>query len=242
MNPGSMKEAEAIVLGIASGIEGLKKVNTVICPPFQYLEKVGLLIKSKAILGAQDSFFGDVGPYTGEVSVQMLKRAGVKYVIVGHSERRALGEGDELINKKVTAVLSAGLKAVLCVGERSRDESGEFLNFIRNQLTLDLDKIKKSWLKNLIIAYEPIWAIGKDALRAATPQDVLEVSIFIKKILAEIFGREEGIKVPVIYGGSVDVENCGAFLTEGNSDGLLVGREGLNPENFIKILKTANEL
>ncbi|MDO8493027.1 MAG: triose-phosphate isomerase [bacterium] len=242
MNPVDVKEAEVIAGKIVAGSDSLKKISIVVCPPFQYLERVGPIAKKKVVLGAQDCFFGGKGPYTGEVSPEMIKSMGVKYVIIGHSERRALGESDELINKKVGGALSVGLKVILCVGERSRDDSGEFLNFIKSQISQGLDKIKKSRLKNLLVAYEPIWAIGKDALHPATVQDVLEISIFIKKVLVDLFGREEGLKVPIVYGGSVDVNNCREFLTDGQADGLLVGRESLNPENFIKILKTANEL
>lgn len=241
MNPLGMEEAETILGEIVFTAGEFKKIITVVCPPFQFLERAVSMAKKKISIGAQDCFFGDVGPHTGEVSVEMLKSAGVKYVIIGHSERRAMGDDDELINKKVRSALVCGLKVILCVGERNRDESGEYLNFIRNQLVSDLTGVKKALLKNLLIAYEPIWAIGKDALRPASPQDVLEMSIFIKKVLADMFGRDEGINIPIVYGGSVDADNGRQFLDEGGANGLLVGRESLNPVNFIKILKITNE-
>ncbi len=240
MNPRDSAEAVEIFKAISEGTAGLEKINIVVCPPFTFLEDLVSMSDKKIFIGAQNCFFGDVGPQTGEISAQMLKEMGIKYVIIGHSERRALGEGDELVNKKLRSSLSLGLKVILCVGERDRDESGEYLNFIKNQLTIDLDKIKKNLLKNLIVAYEPIWAIGKEAIRAANAQDILETSIFIRKILSEIFGREDGIRVPILYGGSVDANNCEEFLLAGKSDGLLVGRESLNPVNFVKILKIAN--
>jgi triosephosphate isomerase len=242
MNPLDIKEASVIFSEIAKGRGDLKNVNTVVCPPAIFIEKVSILSKGRITIGAQDCFFGDVGAHTGQLSAKMLKAIGVKYIIVGHSERRAVGDDDSLISQKVKSILSLGLKAVLCVGESSRDESGEYLNFIKNQLTSDLDKIKREWLKNLLIAYEPIWAIGKNATRPASTNDVLETSIFIKKVLAELFGREDGIKVPIIYGGSVDASNSNEFLREGKVDGLLVGRESLNSANFVKILRSANEL
>lgn len=242
MNPVDSKEAGDIIEGIAPVARKLKGVTTVICPPFQYLERMISAVGGNIFVGAQDCFVGSTGSYTGEVSPEMLKKMGAKYVIIGHSERRALGEDDELINKKIGSALTLGLKAILCVGEGSRDDQGAYLNFIKGQLLSDLNKIKKIFLKNLLVAYEPIWAIGKNALRPAMVQDVLETSLFIKKIIVETFGREDGIRVPIIYGGSVDANNCRGFLSEGQADGLLVGRESLVPENFIKILRTANEL
>ncbi len=242
MNPLSSKEAEAAIIKLVGSIGQFKNTSTVVCPPFIFLERVKLATGKKIAIGAQDCFPGEVGAETGQVSVGMLKAAGIKYIIVGHSEQRALGESDELISQKVSSVLNAGVKAVLCVGERVRDDSGEFFNYMKEQLVQGLAKVKKAQLKNLIVAYEPVWAIGKDAIRPAGPQDVLEVTIFIKKILSEIFGREAGIKVPIIYGGSVDSTNCSTFLTEGRADGLLVGRDSLNSENFIKIISLADAI
>ncbi len=242
MNPLNIDEATVLFKSIVEGAGKFKKINTVICPPTPFLERLFLLSKKKITIGAEDCFFGESGPYTGEVSAEMLKSVGVKYVIVGHSERRALGDDDEMISKKVKSAVDAGLRVVLCVGETKRDESGEYLNFVKNQIVSGLSKIKRSSLRSLFIAYEPVWAIGKSAVRASNPQDVLEMSIFIKKILTEIFGREDGIKVPIIYGGSVDINNSHDFLQGGKVDGLLVGRESLNPQNFIKILEIANNV
>ncbi len=242
MNPSGIEEARAIFRDIVSGYHSLNRVKVVICPPSPFLEKLCSLSKNKIALGAEDCFWGETGPYTGEVSAKILKSVGARYVILGHSERRALGDGDELINKKIKSALASGLKVIFCVGERSRDESGEYLNFIKNQLILGLDKIKKSSLENLSVAYEPIWAIGKDALRPASPEDVLETSIFIKKVLTGIFGYEAGIKVSIIYGGSVDEKNSREFLSGDKVDGLLIGRASLDPESFLKILEIASEV
>ncbi len=243
MNPGSVLEALEILKEIISGSASLSGIKAVICAPAPFLQRLSLMSKQRVAIGAEDcSFVEGIGPYTGEVSARMLKSIGASYVILGHSERRAIGESDELINKKIKSAMSASLKVILCVGEKTRDESGEYLNLIKYQLTAGLDKVKKDSLKNLIIAYEPIWAIGKGASRPATPADVLEVSIFIKKILAEIFGYEYGIRVLVIYGGSVDANNSGEFLVAGKADGLLVGRESLNARNFIKILRIADNV
>ena len=242
MNPAEVGEAEVIFKEILAGFTNSGRVKAVICPPAPFIERLFLLSKQRITIGAEDCFWGEAGSYTGEVSARMLKSVGVRYVIIGHSERRALGDSDQLINKKIRSALDARLKVVFCVGERVRDELGEYLNFIRNQLVTGLDRTKKDLLNNLLIAYEPIWAIGKDAIRPASPADVLEVSIFIKKVLAEMFGYEVGVKVPIIYGGSVDHKNSSEFLRVGNVVGLLVGRESLLAENFVKILKVANDL
>ena len=241
MNPATVGEAERLFKEIVLGIGGKKSTKVVICAPSPFIGGLFLLAKGKIKMGAEDCSVGDIGPHTGAVSAPMLRSIGAKYVILGHSERRAEGEDDELISKKIKSALSAGLKVVFCVGERERDETGEYFGFIKNQLMVGLSKTKKEWLKNLLIVYEPIWAIGKDAMRRALPADVLEVSIFIKKVLTEIFGREDGIMVPIIYGGSVDSQNSAEFLKDGGVEGLLVGRESLNAESFLKILKIAND-
>lgn len=241
MNPGGMDEAIALFEEISAGIKRITSTRVIVCPPYSFLESLASLYLPKIDIGAQDCFFSDAGSHTGEISPEMIKSVGGKYVILGHSERRALGDSDDLINKKVKSALASGLKVILCVGESARDESGEYLNYIKNQLVSDLTKIKKDQLKNLLIAYEPIWAIGKDATRSDNPQDVMEVRIFIKKILAEMFSREVGIRVPVIYGGSVETKNCHEYIHEGGVDGLLVGRNSLNAKKFVEIIKIVDE-
>ena len=242
MNPASRKEAKDIFEEINLSVGSFTRVVSVVCLPFIYTSEFCLLAKTKILIGAQDCFIGDVGPYTGEISAGMLKSIGVHYVILGHSERRAMGEVDEVIREKVKSALQHKLKVVLCVGERARNETPEFLSVIKQQLAADLSGLGKNYLKNLIVAYEPIWAIGKGAIRPASAEDVTEVSIFIKKILTEIFGREVGIKIPIIYGGSVDEKNCREFLHNGGIDGFLVGRASLEPKKFVGIIKVAHEI
>ena len=242
MNPGSLKEARKIFNKIKTAAAKFKKVETVICPPFTYLSAfsrgvLGKLSKDSPWIGAQDVFYEDPpaggGAYTGEISVKMLKNFGVKYVIIGHSERREMGETDEIINKKIKAGLGAGLKVVLCVGEKKRDKDGQYFNFVKNQINRGLKNIPKKLFKNLIIAYEPVWAISSQkGARADNPESALKIAVFIKRTLLR--------KISILYGGSVSPENAHGFLFRAGMDGLLVGNQSLIPENFIKILKIAN--
>ena len=238
MNPNSLNEAKRIFNKIKIAAGKLKKVETVICPPFVYLSAfprgvLGKLSKDSPWIGAQDVFCEERGAYTGEISVSMLKDAGVKYVIVGHSERREMGETDEIINKKIKTALKAGLKVVFCVGEKKRDGEEKYLNFTREQINKGLKSVPQKFFKNLIIAYEPVWAISSQKrARADNPESALKMAVFIKRTLLQ--------KIPVLYGGSVSPENAAGFLFKAGMNGLLVGGQSLIPENFIKILKIAN--
>lgn len=240
MNPQSAAEAKKIFSAIAAKVEQFNKVTTVIAPPALY---AGILPKKIGMTPcAQNLFWEEEGAYTGELSGGMLAKAGFKYVIVGHSERRAMGETSEMANKKVKAALKAGLKPILCVGESTRDDSVGYHNFIKEEITKSLAGVKKTHLASVIIAYEPIWAIGKNATREATPAESHEMSIFIKKVLSDMFGAEAAKTVMIVYGGSVNSKNAESFLADGNVDGILVGRESLNPQKFIQILYSAQHL
>ena len=240
MNPQSAAEAKKIFTTIAAKAEQFKKVSVVIAPPALY---IGTLAKAQGMaLAAQNLFWEESGAYTGELSGAMLAKSGAKYVIIGHSERRAMGETSEMANAKVKAALKAGLKPILCIGESSRDEKGEYHNLIKSELTASLAGLKKANLKQVIIAYEPIWAIGKRASREATPAESLEMSIFIKKVLSDMFGADAAKTVSLLYGGSVNTKNAESFLADGGVEGVLVGRESLNPLKFIQIIYSAEHL
>lgn len=241
MNPSSLKEAEKLFSNIVKNIFDIKKTKIIICSPFLYIEKLKKISK-KISLGGQDTFWEDVGPYTGEVSAEMLYSVGSKYVIVGHSERRSLGETNLDINKKVKASLKSGLIPILCVGENLRDEDHQYLNFVKLQIVECLNGIQKSSIEDIIIAYEPVWSISTTANRKdATPEDFLEMSIFIRKILTDKFGVKT--KMPkIIYGGSVNDKNVEDFLKHKNTDGVLVGNASLSVEKFSKIIKVCETL
>ena len=240
MNPLSLKEAESLFLSINKKIF-FKKNEVVICPPYIYMDKLKKISK-KIYLGAQDAFWGDTGAFTGEISTEMLSSLGVKYVILGHSERRELGETNFSINKKLKSSLSSGMIPILCVGDKERDKNHEYFSFVRKQLEECLNGIKKEFLCKLIIAYEPVWALSttKDR-RDATSEDSKEMNIFIKKIIASKFGIN--VKMPkIIYGGSVNEKNVEDFLVNGNVDGVLIGGASLKLEKFLEIVRIAEKI
>ena len=222
-------EREAIKLAKESDIDGL-----VICPPFPFLEAVAKVIK-KAKLGAQDLFWEEKGAYTGEVSATQLKDLGVEYVITGHSDRRKLGETDEMIAKKIEAALKSSLTPVLCVGETQEERSGgKARETVERELKIGLSLVGNSELatRNLIVAYEPIWAIGTGA--SDTPEDMLEMVELIRR-------QASSVKRQVIYGGSVTSENAEEFLKHKEIFGALVGGASLNPKEIKKIVEIAKK-
>ncbi|MBU0998930.1 triose-phosphate isomerase [Patescibacteria group bacterium] len=242
MNPLTLKEAEKLFSGIAKEISSIKKTEVVICPSFLYLEKLKKIRTSKIKLGAQNAFWGEVGAFTGEVSGEMLYNIGVQYVILGHSERRALGESSNDVNKKIKASLEAGLIPILCVGENIRDESHNYFNFVKTEIEECLMGVSKNSISKIIIAYEPIWAISSTPNRKdATPADCLEMVIFIRKIISDKF-RKEAYRTKIIYGGSVNEKDAKEFLKNGGVDGLLPGRASLDVKKFIEIIKICEVL
>jgi len=237
MNPLTEKEAEKLFAGVAKAVSGIKKTEIVICPPFIYLSKLKKLSR-KIGLGAQDSFSLDVGPYTGEVSPVMLYEMGVRYVILGHSERRALGENDVDINKKIKGALSAGLVPIVCVGEKDRDENHEYFNIVKEQIENCLSGVSKNSFPKIIIAYEPVWALSSTANRRdATSNDAREMSVFIRKILSDISSPAMAGSMRIIYGGSANERDAGDFILNGEVDGLLPGKASLDAKKFSEIVK-----
>jgi triosephosphate isomerase len=211
----------------------------VICPPSLFLSELGRVGKNgKVALGVQNISAEASGALTGQISASMAKSVGAGYVIVGHSECREAGESDELINQKVRAALKVGLKVILCIGERVKDEQGEYLAFIKNQLTVALEGVPKNKMADLLVAYEPLWAIGEVATGVETPAGFLHNALFVRKIIDGLYGNKVAHGLPILYGGSVDKKNARSFLTDGAADGLLVGRASLEPINFAVIIKS----
>jgi triosephosphate isomerase len=241
MNPQTFKEAENLFLGIAKIAKLTKNTDVVVCVPYIFLPDLKKKNVKKVSLGAQNVFYEDEGSYTGEISLTTLKSLGVKYVILGHSERRAMGENNEFISKKLLATLKKKITPILCIGESSRDYSGDYLSFIKKQITECLTNIPKSQIKNIIIAYEPIWAIGKNAIREATPEEFIEISIFSKKIISDISDQKTAYQVRILYGGSVNSKNAEQFFQTGKADGLLVGGASLKVKDFSEIISIAEK-
>ena len=168
---------------------------------------------------------------------------GVSYVIVGHSERRnppaGVGETDEIVSKKAVAALVEGISPIVCVGEAVHDADGAYLSILKEQLKNSLAGVPKSAVSRIVIAYEPIWAIG--AKEAMKPEQIRETTLFIKKTVADIFGRDAGLDLPVLYGGSVNWRNAADIIRNGDVQGLLVGRESVNIPGFIELAKAVDE-
>lgn len=231
--PESIKDAGKISGALAKKNVS-KGITAVVCPPHPFLQTVGPLIKKgKYVLGAQDVSPLIIGANTGEVSPKALRSLGVEYVIVGHSERRAMGETNELIVQKIRAAIASGIRPILCIGEKGHSTAERSHAEIFEQLSI-LNDLTVRDAASLLIAYEPLWAIGAKA--AASPEDAREMRIYIQKVLADTLGQKVLSSVPILYGGSVTPKNAKEFITTAGMQGLLVGRASLDPKSFIQII------
>jgi len=229
---------QEIILGIGDVKEG---VDVILAPPFTVLDIVGGLIAgSRVMLAAQNVFWEDRGAFTGEISPAMLMDAGCKWVIVGHSERRGiLGETDSVVRKKIKASLDDGLNVIVCVGETLQErEVGKTIKIIQSQVESALMDLELDDPQRLVIAYEPVWAIGTG--KNATPQEAEYVHATIREITGSIFPQYSE-RIRIIYGGSVNGDNIEELLHMDNIDGALIGGAGLDADSFIKIVKLAGE-
>lgn len=212
-----------------------KNTDVLVCPPFTSLYSVINELKDSSIkVGAQNMYFEDKGAFTGETSPVMLKNMGVEYVIIGHSERRQyFKETDQLVNKKLKAALKHSIKPILCLGEtlEQREEKKE-KEIVRNQIINDFDGIDTA--DSIIIAYEPIWAIGTG--KTATSKEANEMSSFIRNVILNIYSKKISDNMIILYGGSVNAQNVSEIMNESDIDGALVGGASLKAEEFIKIV------
>ena len=221
-------------------IKDMAVVEVVVAPPFTSLDKVRDAIKGSNIkLGAQNLFWEDKGAYTGEVSPLMIRDLDCEYVIIGHSERREyFKESDEIINKKIKAALRNKLKAIVCVGESLKErEEDKTMQVIESQVKIGLQGLSLSEAKELIIAYEPVWAIGTG--RNATPAQANEVHTYIRKLLSQIFNEGIASNIKILYGGSVKPSNSAELMSEKEIDGALVGGASLEADSFAEIVRSA---
>ena len=236
----NLHQSQKLVSEIVSGLGKNDKAEVIVCPPFTSLSEVSSLIKDTKIkLGAQNMHFEESGAYTGEISADMLKSVGCEYVILGHSERRVIfNEPDELINKKIKTALAKELKPIFCVGELlEQRERGETMLVVSNQINRGLEGVSSEQMKNVIIAYEPVWAIGTG--KTATPQQAQEVHSFIRELVAKKFSSSVA-EYPIIqYGGSVKPNNSGELLSQKDIDGALVGGACLKADSFLSIIASA---
>jgi triosephosphate isomerase (TIM) len=241
-------EAVALVQAIDDHLKELRDVTSaveaVVCPPFVDLKPVATAIefdRSAVKLSAQNVHWEKEGAYTGEVSVPMLADIDVDYCIVGHSERRQMfGETDETVNKKVKALLAGGITPIVCCGEtlETRD-AGDAETFVRAQIRAALDGVSAEEATGIVIAYEPIWAIGTG--RVPTPEAANDICRSIRATVGALFGQPVAIQVRVLYGGSAKPENIMLFLPEPDIDGALVGGAALDADSFVSMCKTARD-
>ncbi|MBO4773233.1 MAG: triose-phosphate isomerase [Bacteroidales bacterium] len=234
-------EAEELLVAIAEGLDDMElETDVIICPPYPYLEMAAdVSEESNFTVGAQNVSYAEKGAYTGEVSAAMLKSAGVDTCIVGHSERRAyFKETDEELAKKVDLLLANDLVPIFCVGETLEErEKGTHWDKIGNQLKNSLFHLNKEDISKVIVAYEPVWAIGTG--KTATPQQAQEVHAFIRRKLEEKYGTETAYNIYILYGGSCNPKNALELFSCPDVDGGLIGGASLNAEDFIAIVNAA---
>jgi triosephosphate isomerase len=240
MNPRTLRDLKKIFTDFKKQKINYTNKTVVFCPPTIFLRDMKSLYSgSKIFFGAQNAHFEEDGQFTSDTSISMIKDAGARFVIIGHSEVRAKGETDEMISKKVFKALKEDMHVLLCIGEKVHDAQATYLNIISEQLRSALTYISPGLVKKLNIVYEPVWAIGKGS-RAMNTHDIHFMNLFIKKELMSKFGKTIGSHIPILYGGSVDSENTRAIIEEGVVDGLLVGRASLNPGEFAKIINAVS--
>lgn len=209
----------------------------VIAPPAPFLSAFALKNKSKVAFSAQDVSMTPGGAATGEVTAQAYLTAGASYTIVGHSERRAAGDTDEVVAEKLAHALASDLIPILCVGERERDHDGRYLAFVREEIATALAALTPKERTRIIIAYEPLWAIGKTADSAIGPNDLTEMVLYIRKVLSEFLPGKNASRAIVLYGGSVEPGNVRDLARISNVDGFLIGHASVDESMFASLVK-----
>lgn len=240
MNPQTRRAAEALARAVGRAARGARGVRVAVAPPFPFLAAVGARAKPAA-LAAQDVFWERAGPYTGEVSPAMLRDAGVRYAIVGHSERRRLlAEDDAAVNRKVRALIAAGITPVIAVGEGLEESRAVVPRALADGLARALVGVAPRQAGRIVIAYEPVWAISTaSGGQADTPAHATSRAIYLRKLLARMLGRRSADAVRIIYGGSVSARNAADYLARDirGMEGLLVGAASLDAKEFAAILR-----
>lgn len=230
MHPATAKEAKLLFESTRKTIEKARSISLVVAPPAIYLRELVKSYKGKRIAFAlQNAHPEPIGAYTGEISIAEAKDSKATCVIVGHAERRAMGETNDDVRRKVAAAIGQKMTPIICVGETTRDSSGMHFNYIKDQLKIALMDVLPHKISQIIIAYEPVWAIG--ATKSMDPRDMHEMAIFIRKTIVELLGKD-GMNTKMLYGGSVDETNAPAMLERGDVSGFLVGRASVEPEKF----------
>ena len=238
----TIKEAVELVNGLKRELSSVETVDIVVCPAFTALSDVNeLTMDSNIALGAQNIFWEEKGAFTGEIAPNMLVDAGCKYVIIGHSERRQyFAETNETVSKRIKAALSVGLKPIVCVGEvLAEREAGKTFDVIKDHVTGSLAGLSNEDMRSIVLAYEPVWAIGTG--KTATKEQAQEVHKYIRDLLKDFFDDEVAAETRIQYGGSVKPENIKELISQEDLDGALVGGASLKIDSFSAIVKGASE-
>jgi triosephosphate isomerase len=236
----TLAEAKALAAGVAKGVGNMSAVNVTLCPPYPWLVPVGEAIKGSAVtLGAQDVSFEKKGAFTGEVSPAMLIECGCKYAIVGHSERRhVLGESDQVANHKVHTALEEGMHVILCVGETLAERERNLQERVfQRQVFAACAGLTDEQFARLVLAYEPVWAIGTG--KVATPEQAHQAHANIRSKMRIFYGEKIASTLPILYGGSVTAENAAGLIHQPDVDGVLVGGASLKVDSFLAIVEAA---
>ncbi len=238
-----VNEAVELINGIKRSVFDVDSVEIVVCPPFVDLSDAGeMLYESNIALGAQNCYWEKEGAFTGEVSVAMLKNVGCRYVIIGHSERRKyFMETDETVNRKIKAAIDGGIIPIMCVGETLEEREADMtMEVVKRQVTDGLKGFDEMYLDSLVIAYEPVWAIGTG--KTATPLQAQEVHAMIRKLLGELYSESFAEGRRILYGGSVNPDNIKDLMGEKDIDGGLIGGASLKSDSFSDMVKTTAQL
>ena len=231
----TLKDARTLLKRVEKSLPRGLAADIVVAPTAPLVGVLTLGYKGRRIAFAAQDVFYEEGAHTGAIPAAAYVSVGVRYAIVGHAEERARGDTDEIVAKKAAAAIAAGMTAVVCVGEHERDQDGHYLATLEKSLLASLARIEAGDLKRVVIAYEPVWAIG-----ATTPmrgRDIRETIIFIRKVLSARFERERALKVGVLYGGAVDPDHVAELVAESGASGFLVGRASVNAEEFAAIIR-----
>lgn len=242
MNRGNPEEATEMLHKFLPLVKEIKNIDIVICAPFTVLSAVNSAIKNTSVkLGAQNMYFEDKGAFTGEISPLFLKAMGCEYVILGHSERRDIfKESNDLVNKKLKKALATNLNPIVCIGEHLEErEAGKTNEIVRYQMNETFKDLAKEEMLKVVIAYEPVWAIGTG--KTATPQQAEEVHMFIRELLAKKYDKKTAETVRIQYGGSINQKNAEDLFKQKNIDGGLVGGASLEADSLASIVKSAEK-
>ncbi|USN87367.1 MAG: triose-phosphate isomerase [Candidatus Nomurabacteria bacterium] len=238
LNPTKLSDAKTLFAETKKKVAKITEAIVAIAPPVIFIPEVAKTVKNNEVkIGVQNVFYEERGPFTGEVAPGMVEQFGVSYVIIGHSERRKLGVTDKDVNLKIKAVLKKKMTPIVCIGERSRDDQGAFFGEVENEIKALAEDLSSTELKKVVIAYEPIWAIGTG--KTATAEDVKEMQLFIVSTLTKLYDRKTAENIHLLYGGSVKASLAKNLHEQGGMNGFLVGGASLKATEFAGIVKAA---